>query len=338
MLNRSIRFLLTWVPLCFIMMFAAEHAYSQEKNQNTIYLPLIARPRTASIVNPHSREDSRMFFQQIYRAADRIEGSWTGSIEGCLVGDIAPRYRQGIQDRVNYFRAMAGVPATITFDSTLSGKTQSAALIMSANGALSHAPPSTWRCYSAAGAEGAGRSNLFLGVRGPDAITGFMQDVGHSNDMVAHRRWILYPQTQQMGLGDVPATGAHQDAQALLVLDAHTWDARPVTRDDFVAWPPAGYVPYPVVFARWSFAYPGADFSAATVGMRRGQAAIAVQQAAPRSGYGENTLVWIPVGMESGDAWPQPTADTAYTITIEHVLIDGISRDFTYTVTVFDPA
>ncbi|KAB8141139.1 hypothetical protein F8S13_20250 [Chloroflexia bacterium SDU3-3] len=338
MLNRSVRILLAGVPLGFSLLFAAEHTYSQQKAQFTSYLPLIALPRTAAIVNPHSREDSRMFFHQIYRSTEGIASGWTGSIDGCVAGELAPRYRQSLQDRVNYFRAMAGVPATIRFDSETSAQAQAAALMMSANGALSHAPPSTWRCYSAAGAEGAGRSNLFLGVHGPDAITGFMQDVGHSNDIVAHRRWILYPQTQQMGLGDVPATGAHQDAQALLVLDAHTWDARPATRDDFVAWPPAGYVPYPVVFARWSFAYPGADFSAATVGMRRDQAAIAVQQAAPRSGYGENTLVWMPVGMESGDAWPQPTADTVYTITIEHVLIDGMSRDFTYTVTVFDPA
>ena len=51
-------------------------------------------------------------------------------------------------NRINYFRAMAGVGDDITFDSTYNTKAQAAALMMSANQALSHSPPADWDCFS----------------------------------------------------------------------------------------------------------------------------------------------------------------------------------------------
>ena len=50
--------------------------------------------------------------------------------------------------RLNYYRAMAGVPATVTFSDTYNAMDQQAALMMSANGQLSHSPPTTWTCYT----------------------------------------------------------------------------------------------------------------------------------------------------------------------------------------------
>lgn len=40
-----------------------------------------------------------------------------------------------------------------------------------------------------------------------------------------------------------------------------------------MAWPPAGYVPYQVIYPRWSFAIAGANFSQAAVTMARGASA-----------------------------------------------------------------
>lgn len=59
-------------------------------------------------------------------------------------------------------QAMAGVPATVKFNSTLSKKAQRAALMMAANQDLSHFPPAGWKCYAKDGAEAAGNSNLSL--------------------------------------------------------------------------------------------------------------------------------------------------------------------------------
>lgn len=139
-----------------------------------------------------------------------------------------------------------------------------------------------------------------------------------------------------MGTGDIPPT-TYRKANALVVFDEHMWEARPVTRDGFVAWPPPGFVPYQVVFARWSFSYAQADFSAATVTMVSGGVNVPPSQAQVVNGYGENSLVWIPLGMNDGSPWPAPSDDTAYTVTILNVILGGQSRDFTYKVTIFNP-
>jgi hypothetical protein len=233
---------------------------------------------------------------------------------------------------------MAGVPAKVTLNDEYSTKAQAAALMMSVNRQLSHDPPASWQCYSDAGHEGAGNSNLYLGVYGWNAITGYMRDPGSGNYFVGHRRWILYPQTQQMGTGDIPPVTGYSPANALWVFDSNMWGPRPATRDEFVAWPPRGYVPYQVVFARWSFAYPGADFSSATVTMSSGGSSVPLVQSAVVNGYGENTLVWIPLGLNDGAPWPKPANDTTYTVNVQNVTIGGQSRSFTYDVIVFDPA
>ena len=72
--------------------------------------------------------------------------------------------------RLNYFRAMAGVPATVTFSDTYNAMDQRAALMVSANAQVSHSPPTTWTCYRADGAQAASQSNLILGAFGRNAI------------------------------------------------------------------------------------------------------------------------------------------------------------------------
>ena len=76
--------------------------------------------------------------------------------------------------------------------------------MMLAEGRLSHEPDSSWACYSSTGRSYAG-SNLGLGTRvgGIAGIDGYMQDPGEPNAEVGHRRWILYPQTLEMGTGNV---------------------------------------------------------------------------------------------------------------------------------------
>jgi hypothetical protein len=105
-----------------------------------------------------------------------------------------------------------------------------------------------------------------------------------------------------------------------------------------VAWPPPGYVPYPVVYPRWSFSYPKADFGSASVSMSKNGSAIhQIVLETVKNGYGENTLVWIPLGLSSSSAWPVPAGDEVYQVTVKNVKINGVNRDFKYQVTIIAP-
>ena len=287
-------------------------------------------------VNPQDRADSLRFYRQAYLGSEGTPFSWSGDRGACDPGDTTPAYRAAVLQRVNYFRAMAGVPDWITFSDAYNRKAQAAALMMAVNGKLDHAPATDWICYSADGADGAGHSNLGSGT-GWAQVDSYMRDAGASNYFAGHRRWILYAPTRQMGTGDVPAGDGQYGANALWVIDANTVSPRPATRYPYVAWPPPGFVPYPVMYARWSFSYPGADFSNATVTMTAASGAVAVAVEAIKDGYGDNTLVWIPLGMADGDVWPKPLADTKYTVTVRNVVVGPVIWEFSYEVVVFDP-
>ncbi|MEZ4638989.1 MAG: hypothetical protein R2856_29185 [Caldilineaceae bacterium] len=241
--------------------------------------------------------------------------------------------------RVNFYRQMAGL-AAVTFDPVYGAKAQQAALITTLNG-LNHKPPPSARCYTADGAQAAANSHLYLGRFGPEAVDGYIQDHDegfHDNYHVGHRRWLLLPQLRALGTGDIPGTETRLAANALWVVDASMRDPRPQTRDGFVAWPPPGFVPYPVVYPRWSFSYPNADFSQAKVHMQVNGADMKID-VEPLYVWEptEPTLVWLPAGMDSRAAWPRPSQDTTYTVTITDVQAEGLWLSFSYDVTVVDP-
>jgi hypothetical protein len=114
--------------------------------------------------------------------------------------------------------------------------------------------PSSWACWTQDGNVSAHNSNVALGSQGPAAVDSFIQDASSTNAGVGHRRWLLYPWTQRMGVGSVDyfnAAARTAGATIIWVLDYDSWVAadgyqapRPATRDDWVAWPPPGYVPY----------------------------------------------------------------------------------------------
>jgi uncharacterized protein YkwD len=272
-------------------------------------------------VDPTNRATSVQFYLDHYQNAPTPNNNWSGSVAGCVPGTTSAAFQTAVAERINYFRAMGGVPAGITIDASFSTQAQAAALMMSANNSLNHTPPTTWTCYTAGGAQGAGSSNLALGMFGWDAIDGYMQDSGANNVFVGHRRWILHPQTQIMGTGDVPSSTGVSPSNALYVFDSHTFDPLPALRepDGFVAWPPRGYVPYTVVYPRWSFAYADANLSGATVTMKAANgSALSLTQQPVTNGYGLNTLVWEPDMASGGFSGSRPTQDVPFDVTVSN--------------------
>lgn len=297
-------------------------------------------------VDTSSREQVRSFYNAVYTSSDGTPIGSTADTSSCFAGTNSTAFAEVTLRRINWFRAMAGLPAAVTFDPGESAKDQQAAVIMSSNGKLQHTGDwSTWTCVTADGTNAAGSSNLALGYDGPDAITGYIWDFGANNYEVGHRRYILYPQTQVMGTGDVPLqitpTETNSPANAIWVFDANYYGPRPATRTPYVSWPPAGYAPYQVVYPQWSFALSNADLSAAKVSMTSNGVPVAVTIQTNVTGYGENTLVWYPTSLDpsSGNTtFPFSGADTVYTVAVSNVVTAAGTKNFTYNVTAFDPS
>ncbi|MDH4148788.1 MAG: CAP domain-containing protein, partial [Acidimicrobiia bacterium] len=251
-------------------------------------------------------------------------------------GTLSAAYLDATLSRVNWFRAMAGVPSNVTFTAEQNALAQAAGVLQATRPdgtSFSHAPPNTWRCFSQAGFQGSQQSNL--GGTGPGAIDGWLADMGGNNTATGHRRHMLASGQIRMGHGGVP-----DNAGALHVFGERTNPA-PIARDTFVAWPNRGFVPYQVVWSRWSFLLPpSANVSAATVSMRRGATDIPVRiiERESNSGYGDSAINWQPSNIGDDSGWARPAADETYTVTVAGVVIDGAPRTFTYDVTIFDPA
>ena len=290
-----------------------------------------------------NRETVRNAYNNVYVPTFNSPMGYVGDPASGVAGDTSAAYKNAVLTRVNFFRAMGGVPSISGFDPVRNSKDQQAALMMYANGALNHTPPTNWLRYTAAGAEAAGKSNLCqAALSDTGCLTGYMDDFGSNNTVVGHRRWILYPQTQMMGTGDLP--GGNNLWNALwTVEDSTVWNGRPQTRDSFVAWPPKGYVPYQLLYNRWSFHYANANFAGAAVSVTRNgspvtariDATVNASLSAP-----ENGIIFVLDNLQTSQpsSPSKPTADTTYTVSITNVLISGVPQSFTYNVIVFDPA
>ncbi len=292
------------------------------------------------VVNSDSREQVRQFYNAIYPASENIPIGSTANVADCIPGTNSTAFVEGVLRRINWMRAMAGVPAAITFNATYNADDQEMALMISANNALNHNPPTNFTCYTTNGASVAG-SDQAIGFNGPDAITGFIWDFGANNSEVGHRRWILLPQTLVMGTGDIPAMGSYSAANATWVFDSSINDPRPATRQPYVSWPPEGYVPCQLAFPYWSFALSNANFSAATVSMTSNGFAVATIIQPYQTGYGENTLVWVPMGLDAtseGATFPFGGTDTVYGVTVSNINVGSSNISFSYNVRLFDPS
>ena len=252
-----------------------------------------------------------------------VPSGWTGSVPGCVAGHPSADAQRATLASLNFVRAMAGLDP-VSFSGALSSQAQEAALIMTANHALSHDPPRSWDCWTQTGADAAGRSNIGLTsgqMTAGRSVELYMDDAGSMNHAVGHRRWVLNPFATTMG------NGLTSDANALYVMGAtSTRHANPA----WVPWPTNGWFPTQLQPAgRWSLSSgrARADFRRATVTVRHAGVTLPAKRFYPHDGYGRPTLVFQVRGLH---------ATGAYRVIVRHIRGTASPRH-AWTVRLFRP-
>ncbi len=268
------------------------------------------------------REKALDEYKNNYLGSVVTNPEWTGSTAGCNAGTVPMSVQEKVLQRIRYYRKMCGLPTDISMDTVKSRKCQEAALMSLANGNLSHNPPASWNCYTADGAEACANSNLSLGNHSVNAVSGQVRDDGSNNKACGHRRWILYSRLKTVGHGSTSSS------QALWVL-GNGGNPLPSNLPSFISWPPKGYVPAPVVYNRWSLSIPAANFANAAVTMTddSGSPVSLTIVSSIDNGYGDNTIVWEPVGIVLNN--PE---DQKYSVKVDNVIVTGNPKFYTYDV------
>ena len=304
----------TSVVLCFLLLSSCSKDGLNENEP-----PIIPTDNTARLA-------AKELYQDYYipSKSNGQEAQWTGDVSNCNQGSIAQEVKDKIFMRIAYYRRAAGLNNTISENSSKSDKAQLAALMMKANNQLEHNPPNTWKCFSQDGKDGAGSSLLTMS-KNAEAIDSYMRDQGANNGPVGHRRWLLWPRLQEIGIGNTNSTNA------IWVLgNAGT---APTDAPEFIAWPHEGYVPDIMAFPRWSFSIKDADFSSTKVSMKDSNgSSISLDLEPLDTQFGDRTIVWVPEGIASN-----VSEDTTYTVTIKDVNVEGELKDYEYSVILFDP-
>jgi uncharacterized protein YkwD len=254
-------------------------------------------------------------------------GWFGGSVSTCQPGLSSAMSNAATLTAMNYVRSLAGL-APVTLSPSLNASAQAAALMMSANGALSHDPSSSWKCYTPAGAAAASRSNLALSyptIQSGQIVDLYMDDPGSTNAAVGHRRWMLNPFVTQVG------TGSTDTANALTVIGPSSY-ARPNPR--YVGWPTAGYFPNAMEpGGRWSLSAGRKKFSfaKAKVKVLGPGGRLPVRKYHVENGYAQPTLVWqMPAGFSK---------TAAYKVVVTNIRRKHSSKKFktSYVVRLFSP-
>lgn len=316
-------------------------------------------PTTVPAIDTTSRAAVVAAYTDYYLPTVGVAVGWTGSEASCTPGVVSSAYYDATLIRLNYFRAMAGLPGDVVFDAARDADWQSCALIMDKNNYLNHAPDPLDGCYTAGGAAAAAQSSL-AATTGVEALDVYLDDEGNETTL-GHRRWILFEPQETMAAG---STSSYSALSEFFTPTSDGWGAYLpyievaggngwLTHPDYVrwiAWPPPRYCPYQLLpngSKYWSLTsgsgnhYGGnydMDFSAATVTMTKDNGATPVtvaNEGVVTAGYGDETFAWEVPSI----SYAAPGADTDYEVTIANVGIGtvGQKQTITYTVTVIAP-
>ena len=263
---------------------------------------------------------------------------WLGNVRELRPGTTSAAFQSSVLRRVNFYRALAGVPANLTLNAEKSAKAQEAALLIARNSGLSHYPKKEhpeWVGLEqlAHGVEACAKSNLSLGAHGPAAVDGQIRDDGAANKNVGHRRWLLSPRLREIGTGDVPESPGFDAANAIWVVGEPEGSAA----RDFVLWPSRGYFPASLLPRRWSVSHPDADFTGATVLLWRDGVPVPVRLTCksekPEDRFdGAQTLVWELMNPDFSSQM-----ETHYNVEVTGLHVSGAEQRLAYEVLAFDP-
>ena len=266
-------------------------------------------------------------------------------IAGCQPGLLKPAVTQQVLQTLNAVRALHRLPPA-TYSPTDEPGTQQSALMQAANGQLSHTPPTSWRCYTAAGADASGSSNLYGGmgaglslISDEQVIAGWLTEVNNIiAENVGHRRWLLDPFLGSIAYGRVAgahATSTRADAAAMKVFNTAGAAGPSGTLPDFVAWPFEDYparlfdaralLSFGVISNKTNkWANNNVDFSNAAITVRqRGGATLTVSRVSYDTlGYG------LPNNIQFAVSGLQP--NIYYDVTIDRVAVGGAQRSYSY--------
>ena len=243
------------------------------------------------------------------------EGTWTGSVDSCDAGDTGEPGRSNALTQVNLYRWLAGLNPVET-SATLDAAAQECALLAQANGALSHWPPESWTCWSAAGSAASGGSSI-APAGGVAAVDMYMLDMGNPSTM-GHRRWILSNWLGPIGLGSASSFSC------MHVVSGSGGGGAP-----WVAWPSPGLFPhdamgfgyYTVDGTGWTIQSDSIALSNAEVSVSRGGDELPVEVVSLTGGYGSNyALNVLP------DGWSTEAGATY------DVSVTGASEPISYSV------
>jgi roadblock/LC7 domain-containing protein len=252
--------------------------------------------------------------------ANLSEGTWSGNAAACDAGDMTKEARDNAYRLHSLYRFMAGLaPVPMTDDNNR--KAQGCALLMAANGMISHMPDSSWKCYTMEAATTAGSSSLSSGGA-VSSVDGYMIDPGNPTT-IGHRRWVLSSMLTGVGFGSSGTFSCQYQPPGRPAAGAKPW----------VAWPPAGQIPIQAFSSRfssvdqtgWSLQSDSIDFKSAQVAVTSGAMSLPVTVTQLGSGYGSTyAMRFNPMG------W-QTAAGQTYS-----VKVSGTSSPIEYDVTVVD--
>ena len=249
----------------------------------------------------------------------------------CAAGTLKASVQADMLANVNDLRSLHGLPPVVYY-SGANQAVQESSLMQAAANTLSHTPPTSWACYTAAGANAASSSNLIGGwgtglpwSSDDTLLAGWMTE--RNSASIGHRRWLLDPFLGQITYGRVAyvnTNGSRADAATMKVFGFPSDPTiAPSSIPNFVAYPfgnyPARYfgagdiLSFSVVANKSSrFANGSVSFANATITVQAGGTSLPVTgMASDNRPYGlANSIEWRVTGLQ---------ANTDYTVTISGV-------------------
>lgn len=273
------------------------------------------------------------------------------NISTCTSGKIKQSTKDRILKYVNDIRAIHKLDL-VTYATAGDNDAQEAALICTANGTITHTPPTNYACYSAAGYKGCETSNLYIymssgqdNIDSETSIDALMID--ENVPSLGHRLSIINPFLTKIAFGRVDGRPKSGQAQSWnvssMTLKYQDYVDGP-TSVDYVAYPQNNYptrlfdkswfLSFSAIANKtfWGGNFQSVNFLNAKIKVEKnGQSLTTSEISFNNNGNGSmgNCLQWKVAGLQN---------DTEYDVTISNVLVNGTAKTFTYKFNVTDKA